>query len=192
MKKCLIIAFLFLSGFSLFANTVYSSPTPFQMIGYIGTAANFTAALDYNVLPFDIEGDSVKKNSDNTIVRGLQIGTYSLFCNTTFTLAITHDKLVHKDPDLQSDKPYSADYRLDVFYGSGNTSFKKCAAAANTVNLETSIEINQDNASVAGSGLYEIVNKAFYVSMIGDANALASLQAGTYESTITFDFITGN
>lgn len=182
MKKLLIILLLTLASFNLFA--VISPATPHRVIGYVGEAVNFNATLDSTVLPFDIESPMVARNDNPDMVRGLQIGTINMFTNTDkFFLNITHDKLICQNPSQGTTNPTQVDYRLDVFFDNSSTSFKS-ATSTGSISI-THNDIPRSNAGVN----YSMVDQKMYVSMVDTPEFLATLEPGSYQSTISLEFV---
>lgn len=182
MKKTILILFVILMAVSsLPATSTASSPYSWLVVGYIGTNASMRVTLNTDLLPFDVESNEAKKNTDTANVRGIHAGNYSLFCNNSFSLKVYHDYLVHS-----TDTSSYVDYRLDLFY-SDSGQFK--TAYHSTADSGFITITSSDLGSVPP---FAITNKAFYVSMNASANEISELTAGTYSSTIVFVFTTEN
>lgn len=191
MKKLLIILLLTLASFNLFA--VISPATPHRVIGYVGEAVNFNATLDSTVLPFDIESPMVARNDNPDMVRGLQIGTINMFTNTDkFFLNITHDKLICQNPSQGTTNPTQVDYRLDVFFDDVKQRFKS-ATSTSAIKISHEDFTDEDSADIENLNAvitYSLVDQKMYVSMVDTPEFLATLEPGSYQSTISIEFVT--
>ena len=154
--------------------------------GFVDTIYDLSVELDNTILPFNLLSDSVKRNTDPSLVRGLMFGKFSFASNDeSFALRISHDKLRSDNPDGEGN--YSElDYRLDVFYSSGNTAFVSCVAG------QTAIINKELNPTVFASSPFVSTNQSLYVSMNESSEAIAEAVDGTYSSTITVEMNVGS
>lgn len=177
MRKILSTIFLSLLALQVHAVTEYSMPFPQEVYGFVDSVNTISIIIDESVLPFDILGDTVKKNTDPYLVTGLKIGYLSLASNDdTFMVTISHDELVNGTCKL--------DYRLDVFYGNDTNQF--ITIYSGDANAKT-ISKNMSNTAF-DQAPYVITNTALYISMNETAENLASdsyAPRGDYTSTIT-------
>lgn len=172
---------------SLFAVTSATLGWSQEIVGFVEDYNSLLVTIDESVLPFDLAGSVVAENLSPSVVRGLRIGTIDMTSNAErFTVSISHDRLQLVDPVTGAVAgTNSIDYRLDIFYGSGNSEFISIRAK------DKGKVITESNLS---GPPYAIISKSIYVSLSPDTSGnldaqVKALPAGQYVSDITFNMI---
>ena len=180
-KAIAAIAALFVSLCSVFAVTT-SDAVPHFMYGQVRFGLYFDVSIDESVLPFDLDGQSVRYNENwQTIATGLIIGTYRLSSNNSdIYLTCSHTPLRLRNNEVTEHN--QVNYRLYLMTEIGNQRFYST----------TGPEIEIHGSSLVSNGMINLVDKYIYVSLDegsadNTAEVLENLAAGTYESTITFE-----
>ena len=189
MKKLAMVMIVILfSMLSVFAVTVYA-PLSQYMLGHVDSLVEFGIEILEDVLPFDLDGTDIAYNEHpNTMVSGLQIGTYSVVANTRqFDIYITHTPLTLITAPVQNDTGTleSIDYQLYVVLNYSTGLFGHCLSNGN-------IRLSGDNYSIwAAEDPMLIVREGLFVSLDDGngttATSVGNLKSGTYKSTISFE-----
>ena len=189
MKKAAIIAIIIL--FSLLpvsAVTVYA-PISQYLLGHVDALVEFGIEILEDVLPFDLDGSDISYNATpDTVVSGLQIGTYSVVANSRqFDIYVTHTPLTLITAPVQGDTGTldTIDYQLYLVLNYSSGLFGHCLSSG-------SICLAGDNYSIwAENEPMLIVREGLFVSL-DDGNGTTAtpvglLKTGTYKSTISFE-----
>ncbi|MBR6086063.1 MAG: hypothetical protein IKP61_10710 [Spirochaetales bacterium] len=189
MKKiALVLLVILFSLVPVFAETVYA-PIAQYMLGHVDALVEFGIEILEDVLPFDLDGaDIVYNPNPNTVVSGLQIGTYSVVANSRqFDIYITHTPLSLITAPVQGDTGTldSIDYQLYIVLNYHAGLFGHCLSNGN-------VQISGDNYSIwAENEPMLIVREGLFVSLDDGngttANSVLNLKSGTYRSTISFE-----
>lgn len=189
MKKTAIVLIVILTSmFSAFAATAYA-PIAQYMLGHVDSLVEFGIEVLEDVLPFDLDGSDVAYNEHpDTVVAGLQIGTYSVVANTRqFDIYITHTPLQLITAPVQNDTGTleSIDYQLYVVLNYQTSLFGHCLSSGR-------VQLSGDNYSIWDENdPMLIVREGLFVSLDDThgttANSVVNLKSGTYKSTISFE-----
>ena len=189
MKKAIIVLFIILfSLLPVFAETVYA-PISQYMLGHVDALVEFGIEILEDVLPFDLDGQDVAYNqTPDSVVSGLQIGTYSVVANSRlFDIYITHTplSLITAPVAGETGTLETIDYQLYVILNYQSGLFGHCLSSGN-------VRISGDNYTVwVENEPMLIVREGLFVSLDDGhgttSTSEAALKAGTYKSTITFE-----
>ncbi|MDY4610085.1 MAG: hypothetical protein SPD11_05660 [Sphaerochaetaceae bacterium] len=192
MKRLMkiILYSLLLSAFycaNLFAVTSATLGWAQEVVGFVEDYNSLLVTIDESVLPFDLSSPAVAENTSFSVVRGLRIGTIDMTSNAeSFTVSVSHDRLRWVDPLTGSTAgTNSIDYRLDIFYGAGNSEFISVRSMDGGVITETDF---------ASGPPYAVASRSIYVSLSPDISGqldaqVEALPAGQYISDITFNMV---
>ena len=189
MKKAAIIVIIIL--FSLLpvsAVTVYA-PISQYLLGHVDALVEFGIEILEDVLPFDLDGSDISYNATpDSVVSGLQIGTYSVVANSRqFDIYVTHTPLTLITAPVQGDTGTldTIDYQLYLVLNYSSGLFGHCLSSG-------SICLAGDNYSIwAENEPMLIVREGLFVSLDDGngttATSVGLLKTGTYKSTISFE-----
>lgn len=159
-----------------------SEPVPHYMYGQIRFGLYFDISINESVLPFDLDGSSVRYNENwQTIATGLIVGTYRLSSNNSdIYLTCSHTPLRLRNNEVTEHN--QVNYRLYLMTEVGNQRFYST----------TGSEIEIHGSALVSNGMINLIDKYIYVSLdegnsADTAEVVENLAAGTYESTITFE-----
>ena len=177
IKRLLIIILLLLVLVPLYAD-YYDH----YIYGQIRTSIVFEVNILEEVLPFDLSGSLVQYNSSySSVATGLRLGTYRLISNNTnLKMVVSHTPLRLIDETVSENNEIN--YRLYIMTEVGSPGFVSTTGSA--------VEIV--GTEVATKGMVSLVDKYMYITLDegsaeSTASKVAAIEAGTYESTITFE-----
>ena len=161
---------------------LYADYYEHYIYGQIRTAVVFEVNIMEEVLPFDLSGSLVQYNSSYlSVATGLRLGTYRLISNNAnLKIVVSHTPLRLVDETVTENNEIN--YRLYLMTEVGSPGFVSTTGSA--------VEIV--GSEVATKDMVSLVDKYMYITLDegsaeATANKVAAIEAGTYESTITFE-----
>ena len=177
IKRFLLVLLLVLTLVPLYAD-YYEH----HIYGQIRTSIVFEVNILEEVIPFDLSGSLVQyNNSYQSVATGLRLGTYRLISNNTnLKMVVSHTPLRLIDETVTENNEIN--YRLYLMTGIRSPGFVSTTGSA--------VEIV--GSDVSTEGMVSLVDKYMYITLDegsseATANKVATIEAGTYESTITFE-----
>lgn len=160
---------------------LYADYYEHRLYGQIRTSVVFEVNILEEVLPFDLNSALVQYNTNPSVATGLRLGTYRLISNNSnLKMVISHTPLRLQDETVTENN--EVNYRLYLMTEVGSPGFVSTTGSA--------IEIV--GTAVATNGMVSLIDKYLYITLDegsaeNTANKVAAIEAGTYESTITFE-----
>ena len=160
---------------------LYADYYEHHIYGQIRTSVVFEVNIMEEVLPFDLNSALVQYNDTPSVATGLRLGSYRLISNNdNLKMVVSHTPLHLQDNTGTENNEIN--YRLYLMTGIGSPGFVSTTGSA--------VEIV--GSDVSTEGMVSLVDKYMYITLDegsaeNTANKVSAIEAGTYESTITFE-----